>query len=607
MDLFKLVAKLGMDSSEYERGISKARGSFSELGNQISAKAVAMGNMIAHAMEKAVNVAVDLGKSAVQNAADVTAEKAQFKATFGTMQGEAEKAFAAIEKETGIFGTRLQKVGTKAFSQFAGAGIKGADGLAAMEEHTKLAADAAAYYDISLEDADARLRSFLRGNTEAGDAIGLFTSESQRNSAAMEKYGQKWQKLTEAQKQMLMLDISKDIYKQSGAIGQAARESDAWTNVVGNLKEAWRQATALIGAPIMSALTPVIQELAGFLNDEQTQTMLTRFGLTLVNIGKLTFDGVKSFIDKMLTAGTGENTMMSGMGDFAVSLKNIAGLVFDKVTGFLEMLIGGPDGMSDTMGNIGAFFSDVGAFIDTYKEPISTLIAAIMGFWAVTNPFALVLGALALLITNWKDVKRWTEESWKKFQDYINTKVPEGFLSAAISAWQSILGLIQSAQQAANAFIESLSGASAAAGAAAIQEGASSGGVSGALSAAWDSAWYNPKNWGSSDGFGGGTGGGTGGGKGFATGLDYVPYNNFFARLHEGEAVLTKIEAEQWRRGTQGAADASGIASAVASAVSSALDGAFVDMDGEHVGRLVTKTVSRNIAQDARGRRYVYG
>lgn len=279
MDLFKLVAKLGMDSSEYERGISKARGSFSELGSSISAKAVAMGNMISSAMEKAVNVAASLGKSAIQNAADVAAEKAQFQATFGLMQGGAEKAFAAIEKETGIFGTRLQKAGTKAFSQFAGAGIKGADGLAAMEKHTKLAADAAAYYDMSLEDADERLRSFLRGNTEAGDAIGLFTSESQRNTAAMEKYGQKWTSLTEAQKQMLMLDIAQEIYEQSGAIGQASRESDAWTNVIGNLKEAWRQATALFGAPIVAAITPALQGVSEWLNDPDVKLKIEQFGL----------------------------------------------------------------------------------------------------------------------------------------------------------------------------------------------------------------------------------------------------------------------------------------------------------------------------------------
>lgn len=34
-----------------------------------------------------------------------------------------------------------------------------------------------------------------------------------------------------------------------------------------------------------------------------------------------------------------------------------------------------------------------------------------------------------------------------------------------------------------------------------------------------------------------------------AVGLDYVPYNEYPASLHEGEAVLTKLEAERWRRG----------------------------------------------------------
>ena len=38
-------------------------------------------------------------------------------------------------------------------------------------------------------------------------------------------------------------------------------------------------------------------------------------------------------------------------------------------------------------------------------------------------------------------------------------------------------------------------------------------------------------------------------GEGRAVGLDYVPYDNYAARLHEGEAVLTKAEAERWRRG----------------------------------------------------------
>ena len=283
MDLFTLVARLGMDTSEYDSKIGKARGTFKDLGSSISAKAVAMGTLVAHGIEKAADAALKLGQSTIEAAAQIEAEKAQFTATFGEMQGAAEKAFRNIEKSTGVFGSRLKNVGTKAFSQFKGAGLDGVDALSMMEQYTNLAADAAAYYDISLEDADTRLRSFLRGNTEAGDAIGLFTSESQRNTYAMEKYGEKWVKLTEAQKQMLMLDVAGDIYKQSGAIGQASRESDAWTNVVGNLKRVWQETSALFGAPIMAVITPKLQEFSEWLKGEGVQTKIEQFGLGVAN------------------------------------------------------------------------------------------------------------------------------------------------------------------------------------------------------------------------------------------------------------------------------------------------------------------------------------
>jgi hypothetical protein len=48
---------------------------------------------------------------------------------------------------------------------------------------------------------------------------------------------------------------------------------------------------------------------------------------------------------------------------------------------------------------------------------------------------------------------------------------------------------------------------------------------------------------------GGGVGGGGGNDEGLAKGLSYVPRDNYRARLHEGEAVLTKQEAASWRKG----------------------------------------------------------
>lgn len=92
-----------------------------------------------------------------------------------------------------------------------------------------------------------------------------------------------------------------------------------------------------------------------------------------------------------------------------------------------------------------------------------------------------------------------------------------------------------------------------------------------------------------------------GGGKGYAVGLDYVPYNEFPARLHEGEAVLTKAEADQWRRGESSAAAVK--SENLGQALRNALQGMTIAMDGETVGRLVADTVSREIDRKSRTRR----
>ena len=73
------------------------------------------------------------------------------------------------------------------------------------------------------------------------------------------------------------------------------------------------------------------------------------------------------------------------------------------------------------------------------------------------------------------------------------------------------------------------------------------------------SAWQGLKNWfkGIWDGLFGGLNVNVGvsgsGGKSAASGLEYVPRNNFPALLHEGEAVLTASEAKAWRKGSGGA------------------------------------------------------
>lgn len=595
MDLFTLVAKIGLDSKEYEQGIKGAKQGFEKLDTWMVAKA----QLIADGVKRAFSTIADFAKDAVTAAADVAAEKAQFAATFDGIEEAANGVLASVSNETGILATRLQQVGTKAFSQFKGAGIDAAGALSMMGEYTRIAADAAAYYDISLEDADVRLRSFLRGNTEAGDAIGLFTSESQRNSKAVELYGTKWTNLTEAQKQNLMLNVAKEIYDQSNATGQASREMDGWVNVVGNLQRVWKDVLAVIGAPFYESLTPVVQKLSEFLSDETVQMRLGMLASSLGDMAGYVFDGVIDLLDKILAWSSGEeepSDTAQALFDIASSFGNVAGMIFTGVVDFLTLLFNGFG--KETAENVEGFLEDFSAFVDDpLFQTAATVLGGIVTMWiAMKSPLLIVSGVLTLIITHWEDIKRWADKAKTAFTNFINTHVPEGFMSVVTAALETVAGLVSGIQSAWSAFVDSLNSTNAEKSIKSIQEGWESGGVAGAASAAWDSAWFNPSNWGKDKNYGAG--------RSFATGLDYVPYDNFVAKLHAGETVLNRADATAYRAGNVGGISAESISQAVAVAVREALDGVGVYMGADRVGDLVTQRVSRNIAKGARAMRY---
>ena len=543
-----------IDKSLYDLGESakKAGSSFKESSsgidffrNIISALDVALGNLISRGISGLASGLKSFAVNMVETSATVQAENAQFEATFGAVADVAEEAFDRVGESTNILSTRLRTVGTKAFAQFAGAGLDTADSLENMERYMNLAADAAAYYDISLEDADTRLRSFLRGNTEAGDMIGLFTSESQRNTYAMEKYGTSWLNLTEAQKQMLMLDVAEDIYKQSGAMGQAAREGDAYENVMGNFRETIKQTIGVLGAPVEVAFTDFISKITDFLNDEDLQDDLEKFSFVLGGIADAAFDGIISFFQTMTSEETINNIKKIGS-------------------------------------NISSFATDISTLIgDGGILTIAT--GALVGFFAAMHPGLLVISGIAIVIAKWDEVKKLVSDAWDAIVGFFSETIPEAWsnaMSTIVGWWNSIAGGINNAIEAVKEFFGIQGGGGSSTR---VSYGESYGGGSGASFAAFDD-----------------TTGGPGGLRGYATGLPNVPYNNFVARLHEGERVLTKAENAAYSsraRGTGG--ESTNLAEAIAAAVVSAMSGMQVSMDGQRVGDIVTDRVSRNIAQAA--------
>lgn len=235
-------------------------------------KANVLGQAIIEGVKQLASAVKSMAGEFIESAAAVKAESSQFEQTFGDMGSTASAAIERVASSSGILDTRLNTLGAQIYAFARSSGGDATESMDLMETALQATADAAAYYDRSLEDTAESLQSFLKGNYANDAALGLSCTETTRNAAATELFGKKFSELTEIQKQQTLLKMVTDSQKLSGAMGQAAREADGWENVQGNLNEAWRQFMAAAGTPFLDNLVPIVQQLTGKLQ-EMTQSI----------------------------------------------------------------------------------------------------------------------------------------------------------------------------------------------------------------------------------------------------------------------------------------------------------------------------------------------
>lgn len=223
----------------------------------------------------AVDKVVDFGKQVVEAAANVSAEASAFEQIMGGYSDTAQKKMNEIADNTGMVASRLTPYMTSMTAKFKGLGFDIGEATDLASDGLNLAADAAAFWDMSLDDSMSHLNSFVNGSYEGGEAIGLFANDTQMASYAVSqglvKQTKDWASLDEATKQATRLEYAQNMMKASGAVGQAAKESSQYANVQANLNEKWRQFKAQIGEPLLeNVVNPAMQKLSVLVDKAST-------------------------------------------------------------------------------------------------------------------------------------------------------------------------------------------------------------------------------------------------------------------------------------------------------------------------------------------------
>ena len=273
MELFKLFGTLGLNGvndteNQLDSVTNKAETSSGKIGSAF--KKIGAAVAAAFALDKIKQ----FGVAAVQAGAEVAAEEAAFTQIMGDYSDQAAAKVQKIADATGIVNTRLTPYMTSLSAKFKGLGYVIDDASDMASTGLNIAADAAAFWDKSLEDAMGSLNSFINGSYEGGESIGLFANETALATWSAEKLGLKWADLSEKEKQFVRLQFAKAMQEASGAAGQAAKEADAYQNVMGNLTEACRQFKAQVGEPILENIVIPGMKLLG---DFITNTLIPKF------------------------------------------------------------------------------------------------------------------------------------------------------------------------------------------------------------------------------------------------------------------------------------------------------------------------------------------
>lgn len=244
-----------VDTKGFQTGIEGMGKGIKGLGGAVSKLGIIMAAVFS------VKLLADFSKKAVESAAEYEASVSQFSQVFGNMKNEAYENLEAISESTGILTERLKSSYTQMAAFAKTTGMTSEESMEIANRAIVAVADSAAFYDRSLEEVTESMRSFLKGNYANDAALGLSATEYTRNAAALKLYGKEFQNLSEAQKQLTLLQMVEDANALSGAMGQAARESDTWSNVTGNLSQSVKDLTTTLGRTLLPAAITLVKAI----------------------------------------------------------------------------------------------------------------------------------------------------------------------------------------------------------------------------------------------------------------------------------------------------------------------------------------------------------
>lgn len=548
MNLLDLFIKITVDDSDVDGKLPAAGKSAENFSHKMSAATVALGNLIARGVEVAGRAMVDLGRNSLNAMGELEQNMGGSVAVFGEYAEQMQEKAGTAFEQMGLSASDFLATSNKMGALFQGSGFGIEESAVMASEAMQRASDVASIMGIDVSAAMEAVAGAAKGNFTMMDNLGVAINDTTLKQYALAKgITKSTQEMTTQEKVGLAMELFME--KTAYAAGNYAKENDTLAGSLNTAKAAWDN--FLSGA--------------GDIDD---------FVDAAVNAGGIIVDKLTGIVPRLITGISGMVTKIApkipGM---------IEQLLPALVTGTVALLTSLVDILPQMLGILTAAIPlVVGALVDAIPGALPDLIAAVIDVLiqlvtTITDPenldmmtdaaLAIMFGLIDGLIYAVPLLIQQAPVIVSNLMTALIENAPKLLVAAAELIFQLLVGIadnFQSLMDAGASIIEQvILGIGQAFGELIIVGEEVVNKVWEGMKRAWGSvvSWF--KN-------------AVGNLRGNAyigltteappskyTGLEYVPYDNYPVITHKGEAILTKSEAEAWRKGESGGKGNGGI------------------------------------------------
>jgi len=321
-----LRVEIRAEVAKYKNDLQKAETatttSSSRMKTALNAVKTALGAVgIVTGLMAAITKVVQLGKESLELASDLQEVQNVVDVTFGNMSDQIDEFATNAITQFGLSQTAAKQYASTIGAMLKSMGFQGQELVDMSTNLAGLAADMASFYNLDTDEAFAKIRAGLAGQTEPLAAIGIDLSVANLQEYALSQgITTAYNALTRQEQALLRYNLL--LQQTTDSQGDFARTSDGWANQVRVMREQINAIKAEIGSGLMEILLPIVRGINWLLGQViKGIQALRRFFSRGGGIANVQHNGLDVAVDTTNNLTAAANTASTAVGGIGKAAK----------------------------------------------------------------------------------------------------------------------------------------------------------------------------------------------------------------------------------------------------------------------------------------------